>query len=143
MSLHCDLVIRNGDVVDGSGAPRFGADVGIVGDRIVAIVRRDDGTAARLRAPLEIDATGRVVAPGFIDVHTHDDTALIANPTMAMKASQGVTTVVCGNCGVSAAPVLQPALGPMHLDRGVFSRPRSAQSHRHQAHSWWAQLRLV
>jgi N-acyl-D-amino-acid deacylase len=111
MTLHCDLVIRNGDVVDGSGAPRFGADVGIVGDRIVAIVRRDDGTAARLRAPLEIDATGRVVAPGFIDVHTHDDTALIANPTMAMKASQGVTTVVCGNCGVSAAPVLQSELG--------------------------------
>jgi len=51
------------------------------------------------------------VAPGFIDVHTHDDTALIDNPTMAMKASQGVTTVVCGNCGVSAAPYTRPDVG--------------------------------
>ena len=54
---------------------------------------------------------GKVVAPGFIDVHTHDDTALIDNPTMAMKASQGVTTVVCGNCGVSAAPYLNDDVG--------------------------------
>ena len=64
-----------------------------------------------LRASTEIDAAGRVVAPGFIDVHTHDDTALIDNPAMAMKASQGVTTVVCGNCGVSAAPYTRPDVG--------------------------------
>lgn len=101
-----DLVIRNGDVIDGSGAPRYRADVAIRGDRIATIVRhadRDPGAAA-LRGATEIDATGRIVSPGFIDVHTHDDTALISNPGMAMKASQGVTTVICGNCGASAAP---------------------------------------
>src|SRR4029079_4900295 len=64
-----------------------------------------------LRGDNELDAAGKVVAPGFIDVHTHDDPALINNPTMAMKASQGVTTVVCGNCGVSAAPYVRSDIG--------------------------------
>ncbi len=106
-----DVVIRNGEVVDGTGAPRYAADVGIDGDRIVTIVRRSNGAAPMpLAGRREFDATGRIVSPGFIDVHTHDDTALIANPTMAMKASQGVTTVVCGNCGVSAAPITRPEL---------------------------------
>jgi len=103
-----DLVIREADVIDGSGAPRFRADVAVRGDRIDAVLRHDDPTRAVVRGRLEIDAGGRVLAPGFIDVHTHDDTALIAQPEMAMKASQGVTTVVCGNCGASAAPVLRP-----------------------------------
>lgn len=85
----------------------FGADLAIDGDRISALWRPQDASPPP-RGRLEIDATGRVVAPGFIDVHTHDDTALIANPGMAMKTSQGVTSVVCGNCGVSAAPVFDP-----------------------------------
>jgi N-acyl-D-amino-acid deacylase len=105
-----DLVIRDADVIDGSGAPRFRADVAVRGDRIAAILRHDDPGRPAVRGTREIDAAGRVLSPGFIDVHTHDDTALIANPTMAMKASQGVTTVVCGNCGASAAPILQPRL---------------------------------
>src|SRR5205814_8450823 len=75
-------------------------------DRMAAV--EPPGT---LRGDNEIDAAGKVVAPGFIDVHTHDDTALIDNPTMAMKASQGVTTVVCGNCGVSAAPYVRSDIG--------------------------------
>jgi N-acyl-D-amino-acid deacylase len=105
-----DLVIRHGDVIDGTGAPRIRAEVAIDGDRIVAVRPAAEGGAGHpWRGRQEIDATGLVVAPGFIDVHTHDDTALIANPTMAMKASQGVTTVVCGNCGASAAPVPDPA----------------------------------
>jgi N-acyl-D-amino-acid deacylase len=106
-----DLLIRDADVIDGSGAPRFRADVAVAGERIAAVLRHDvhDARArAALRGALEIDALGRVLAPGFIDVHTHDDTALIAQPAMAMKASQGVTTVICGNCGASAAPVLRP-----------------------------------
>jgi len=94
-----DTVIRNGQVADGTGKRLFAADVAIKGDRIAAV--EAPGT---LRGDNEIDATGKVVAPGFIDVHTHDDTALIDNPTMAMKVSQGVTTVVAGNCGISAAP---------------------------------------
>jgi N-acyl-D-amino-acid deacylase len=101
-----DIVIRNGQVADGTGKPLFAADVAIRGDRIAAV--GDPGT---LRSDNEIDAAGRVVAPGFIDVHTHDDTALIDNPAMAMKASQGVTTVVCGNCGASAAPYVRPDIG--------------------------------
>lgn len=97
-----DIVIRNGQVADGTGQKLFAADVALKGDRIAAV--EAPGT---LRGDTEIDAAGRVVAPGFIDVHTHDDTALIDNPSMAMKASQGVTTVVCGNCGASAAPFVR------------------------------------
>ena len=101
-----DIVIRNGHVADGTGKKLFAADVALKGDRIAAV--EAPGT---LKGDNEIDATGRVVAPGFIDVHTHDDTALIDNPTMAMKASQGVTTVVCGNCGASAAPYIRDDVG--------------------------------
>ncbi len=101
-----DTVIRNGQVADGTGKKLFAADVAIKGDRIAAV-----GAPGSLKGDNEIDATDKVVAPGFIDVHTHDDTALIDNPTMAMKASQGVTTVVCGNCGVSAAPYVRPDVG--------------------------------
>jgi N-acyl-D-amino-acid deacylase len=101
-----DIVIRNGQVADGTGKSLFAADVAIKGDRIAAVE-----PPGALRSDNEIDAAGRVVAPGFIDVHTHDDTALIDNPAMAMKASQGVTTVVCGNCGASAAPFVRPDIG--------------------------------
>lgn len=95
----CEVVLAGGEVVDGSGAKRFEADVGVADGRIVRV-----GPRGSVRAARRIDVAGRIVAPGFIDVHTHDDTALIENPEMAMKASQGVTTVVCGNCGASAAP---------------------------------------
>jgi N-acyl-D-amino-acid deacylase len=101
-----DILIRNAEVADGTGKKLFIADVALKGDRIAAIE-----PPGALRSDNEIDAAGKVVAPGFIDVHTHDDTALIDNPTMAMKASQGVTTVVCGNCGASAAPFTRPDIG--------------------------------
>ena len=93
-----DLVIRNGTVIDGTGAPRFQADVALEGGRIVAV---GQGLG---RAKEEIEAAGRIVAPGFIDAHTHDDRLLLSSPDMAPKVSQGVTTVVAGNCGVSLAP---------------------------------------
>ena len=101
-----DTVIRNGQVADGTGKKLFAADLGLKGDRIAAVE-----PPGALRGDNEIDAKGKVVAPGFIDVHTHDDTALIDNPAMAMKASQGVTTVICGNCGVSAAPYVRSDIG--------------------------------
>lgn len=95
-----DLVLRGGRVIDGSGAPAVTADIGIAGDRIAAIERLPRGSGAA-----EIDVDGLAVAPGFIDVHTHDDRALLSRPEMAPKVSQGVTTVIAGNCGVSLAPM--------------------------------------
>jgi N-acyl-D-amino-acid deacylase len=98
-----DLLIRGGTVIDGTGAPRFDADVGVRDGRIVFV-----GDAARspeaAGARRTVDAGGLIVAPGFIDSHTHDDRALLSAPEMTPKVSQGVTTVITGNCGVSLAP---------------------------------------
>jgi N-acyl-D-amino-acid deacylase len=100
MTGHFDLLIRGGTVVDGTRAPRFAADVAVRNGRIAAL-----GDLQGARAEAEIDATGKIVAPGFIDAHTHDDRLLLSDPSMAPKASQGVTTVVAGNCGISLAPM--------------------------------------
>ena len=110
----CDLILRNGTVIDGSGRAAFIADVAIQGDRLSHI-----GPLAGLRATREIDVTGLVVAPGFIDVHTHDDASLITKPQMTAKLTQGVTTVIAGNCGISAAPYSKPG-NPPGLLRLVF-----------------------
>ena len=91
-----DVVFRDAIVVDGTGTGRFVADVAVEGDRVQEL-----GTVTG-RAKVEIDASGLVLAPGFIDVHTHDDFAVEASPKMAFKTLQGVTTVVTGNCGTSA-----------------------------------------
>ena len=92
--LRAETIVRNGTVIDGAGGPRVRADVAVADGRIAAL-----GELSATQAEREIDAAGRVVAPGFIDVHTHDDRALLSSPEMAMKVSQGVTTVVIGNCG--------------------------------------------
>ena len=94
-----DKIIRNGLIIDGSGDAGFKADVGIIDDRVAAI-----GDLSMADTAYSIDASGLVVAPGFIDVHTHDDASLIIRPDMQAKLSQGVTTVICGNCGISGAP---------------------------------------
>jgi len=106
-----DWILRGGEVVDGRGGPRRRADVAITGDRVAAV-----GVVARAEGAREIDVAGKIVAPGFIDVHTHDDRALFASPAMAAKASQGVTTVVTGNCGVSLAPLVLDTAPPPPLD---------------------------
>jgi N-acyl-D-amino-acid deacylase len=106
-----EWILRGGMVIDGTGRARFPADVAIAGDRIAAV-----GEVPRSEGAREIDATGMIVAPGFIDVHTHDDRALLASPEMAAKASQGVTTVITGNCGVSLAPLAPDRAPPPPLD---------------------------
>lgn len=95
-----DVIIRNGRVVDGSGAPWVRADVGIEGERIAAI-----GNLRHAQATREIDAGGKIVAPGFIDCHSHSDWSLLANRGADSSLMQGVTTEIVGNCGLSYAPV--------------------------------------
>ena len=109
---HHDLILRRATVIDGTGAPRYRADVAVSGDRIAAI--GDLGAHAATR---EIDAAGKVLAPGFIDAHTHDDRAVLCGPAcMACKMSQGVTTVVVGNCGISLSPTRMSRRPPPPLD---------------------------
>lgn len=105
-----DVVIRGGTVVDGTGGPARASDVGIREGRIVevgALPAAAVATAARV-----IDATGLVVAPGFIDIHSHADVTLLSDPRARSAVSQGVTTVVVGNCGHSPAPLPMPAALP-------------------------------
>lgn len=94
-----DILILNGMVVDGTGNPWFEADVGIKDGRIVAL-----GDFPRAAARETIDAKNKIVSPGFIDVHSHSDYLILANPTAESKVCVGVTTDISGNCGGSAAP---------------------------------------
>jgi N-acyl-D-amino-acid deacylase len=98
-----DLVVQGGTLVDGTGGERREADVGIVGDRIVAVGR--GLLAGGARASRVIDATGKLVTPGFVDIHTHYDAQATWDPEMTPSSNHGVTTVVMGSCGVGFAPV--------------------------------------
>jgi N-acyl-D-amino-acid deacylase len=114
MTTHYDVLIRHAAVVDGTGAPRYDGDVAVQGDRIARV-----GDLASATADLEIDANGLVLAPGFIDAHTHDDRFMLSDGDMVPKVSQGVTTVIGGNCGISLAPmprsVPDPVTPPLDL----------------------------
>lgn len=94
-----DLILEGGTLVDGSGAPRRRADVGVQGDRIAAV-----GDLARIEAEQRIDVSGLVVAPGFVDIHSHSDLTLLSDGRGRSKIHQGVTTEVIGNCGLGHAP---------------------------------------
>jgi N-acyl-D-amino-acid deacylase len=122
---NCDTLIRNAGVLDGSGTVQEILDVALCGDRICAI-----GSSLQFSAAVVVDADGLALSPGFIDVHTHDDTSVIHTPTMLPKLSQGITTVIVGNCGISAAPVTlrgEPP-DPLNLlgDADVFHYPTFA-----------------
>ena len=101
------LLLRGGTVIDGTGADRYAADVRIEGDRIAAIAPGLPALDAKV-----LDVPGLVVAPGFIDVHTHDDQIVLADPRMLPKITQGVTTVIVGNCGISLAPLVHANVPP-------------------------------
>jgi N-acyl-D-aspartate/D-glutamate deacylase len=98
--IDCDLLIRDARVIDGSGAEPALLDVAVREGRISYL-----GTGLDFHAAETVDANGLTLAPGFIDVHTHDDIAVLRAPEMLPKISQGVTTVIVGNCGISASPV--------------------------------------
>lgn len=104
-----DLIVRNALVIDGTGTPGVETDVAITGDRITAVGVVAEGAAT------EIDAAGKVLAPGFVDVHTHDDGALLRHPGMEFKLSQGCTSLVIGNCGASAIPAVPGTRDPSGL----------------------------
>ncbi len=105
MTLRCDLIVRDATIIDGTGAPRRRGDVAVRGDRIAGL-----GDLGGWSAPTELAAEGRALAPGFIDAHTHDDRAVLCGAAcMLCKMSQGVTTVVVGNCGISLSPARMAA----------------------------------
>ena len=109
---NCDTLIRNVRIVDGSGAEPVAGSVAIDGGRMTEV-----GDLAHYTSELTFDGNGRVLSPGFIDAHTHDDLYLIRQPAMLPKLSQGVTTVIVGNCGISASPsqVGNALVDPMNL----------------------------
>src|SRR5438552_5648890 len=93
-----DLILRNGTIVDGTGDAAYVGDLAIGGDRITGV-----GTVAA-SAKTEIDVSRLAIAPGFVDVHSHDDAAVVRDPAVDFKIMQGVTTDVIGNCGAGVAP---------------------------------------
>lgn len=98
--MKCDLLLKNGVVIDGTGNPRYRADVAIHNGKISAV-----GLNLQVQAATVVDVAGATISPGFIDVHTHDDRLVLADPSMQPKVSQGATTVITGNCGISLAPL--------------------------------------
>lgn len=102
-----DFIVRSALIVDGTGTPGFIGDVAVTDDRIIAV-----GDLTETKCGVEKDGAGKVLAPGFIDVHTHDDRAVLSNPKLECKVSQGVTTVITGNCGISLAPLNTEEIPP-------------------------------
>src|ERR1039458_3704421 len=124
MYQHHDLLIRNALIIDGAHRPRFAGNIGVRGGRIA-----DIGQLQQARAECEIDAQGKIAAPGFIDAHTHDDRLLGSDPAMTPKVSQGVTSVITGNCGISLAPLVAASPPPpldLIDDGGSFRFPAFA-----------------
>jgi len=113
-----DLLIRHGRLVDGTGHPWFWGDVGVRDGRIEAL-----GRLGSTETRETIDATGLVVCPGFIDLHTHADIALLNDPAHDMRVAQGVTTVVFSNCGLGFAPATPEALTTLRETIGLIFGP--------------------
>jgi N-acyl-D-amino-acid deacylase len=128
-TLHFDLLVRGGTVIDGTGSPRRPADVAIAGTRIVAVEPLGEATAGRT-----IDARGLVVAPGFIDVHTHADGWLLKTPNLVPKTSQGFTTEILMSDGISYAPLNE------HTYRDWFCYLRALNGLNQQDYQGWRSI---
>jgi len=101
-----DLLIRNGTIIDGSGAPAFTSDIAVKEGKIDRIE-----PSLKIDCQSDLDASGMIVCPGFIDIHSHTDTTILINSKAESKIRQGITTEVGGNCGMSAAPLTADYLG--------------------------------
>ncbi|MFM7119433.1 MAG: N-acyl-D-amino-acid deacylase family protein [Gammaproteobacteria bacterium] len=112
-----DLLIRDAEILDGTGAPALRGDVAVDGGRIVAV-----GAVGGLTGRDEIDAQGLTLIPGLIDTHAHDDGAFLRYPDMTFKLAQGVTTTVSGNCGFSAVPAAPGRAGTPAPSGGLLGR---------------------
>lgn len=110
-----DVLIRGGWLADGTGNPTFPADVAIEGDRIVEVARLDGAQADKV-----IDATGKIVTPGFVDAHSHSDWSLFSNPTGESTVRQGVTTEVVGNCGEGFVPLTEHSRAHIQGRLGIY-----------------------
>jgi len=109
-----EVIIHGGTIVDGTGAPRYKGDVGIRDGKVATIGRLDPADADRA-----LDATGLIVAPGFIDLHTHYDAQVFWDPYCSLSGWHGVTSLVIGNCGFGFAPV-----APEFRERSMLSMTR-------------------
>ena len=121
-----DLLIRTGTIVDGTGADARRGDVAVKDGKVVSVGEHLDGEAAEV-----VDAEGRLVTPGFVDIHTHYDGQATWDEVLDPSAGHGVTTVVAGNCGVGFAPG-HPGPGPwlIPLKEGGGAKPRATHPHR-------------
>ncbi|HVH50637.1 MAG TPA: amidohydrolase family protein, partial [Gaiellaceae bacterium] len=118
------ILVHGGTLIDGTGAPRRSADVLIRDGRIARVA----AGLATDRADRHIDARGLVVAPGAIDIHSHSDERMFLSPTLDSALHQGVTTVVCGNCGGAAAPVRGSAAAEQDRELARYGIVRSWSS---------------
>jgi N-acyl-D-aspartate/D-glutamate deacylase len=124
--IHYEILIRNALLLDGTGAPGRPGDLAVQGGQIARIEAAGAIPAAQGRTVIE--AEGKALAPGFIDAHTHDDLVVVDRPEMPFKISQGVTTVVVGNCGISAAPLVLNDVPPPPIN--LLGRRESFQYRR-------------
>src|SRR5687768_10173580 len=120
------LVFRDVQVLDGSGAPAFPADVSVA-DGLIESVGQAPGAGS------EIDGRGRYLSPGFVDVHSHDDAALLELPELSFKLRQGCTSVVVGNCGFGLAPLTGEVEPPGNASLFGPGRRRFARLHEYRA----------
>ena len=109
-----DIILKNGRIVDGSGGPSFRADIGIKDGKIESIGDLESATGEKI-----FDVSNLIVSPGFIDIHDHSDIGIVKDPQAEQKVKQGVTTVLVGNCGSSAAPLTDISKGILRQQDGV------------------------